>query len=158
MARVTKLDANVENELNAGSRRRWAARLNAALIPVIEIPAALLIVAEIAVLLAGIIARYVFRAPLVWSDELAGIVFLWLAMLGSVIALQRDEHMRMTALVSMLGPRGQAFLDVVALAAAFAFLVLVLYPGYEFAAEEGYVRTPALGIVQRHSEPLFSDN
>jgi tripartite ATP-independent transporter DctM subunit len=147
MARVTKLDANVENELNAGSRRRWAARLNAALIPVIEIPAALLIVAEIAVLLAGIIARYVFRAPLVWSDELAGIVFLWLAMLGSVIALQRDEHMRMTALVSMLGPRGQAFLDVVALAAAFAFLVLVLYPGYEFAAEEGYVRTPALGIV-----------
>src|SRR4051794_2551645 len=147
MAHVTKLDGNVENELNAGSRRRWAARLNAALIPVSEIPAALLVVAEIVVLLAGIIARYVFRAPLVWSDELAGILFLWLAMLGSVIALQRGEHMRMTALVSMLGPRAQAFLDVVALAAALAFLVLVLYPGFEFAAEEVYVTTPALGIV-----------
>ena len=147
MAHVTKLDANVQNELYAGPRQRWAARVNTALIPVIEIPAALLVIAEIAVLLAGIVSRYMFRAPLVWSDELAGILFLWLGMLGSVIALQRGEHMRMTALVSMLEPRLQAFLDVVALAAALAFLALVLYPVCEFAAEEGYVRTPALGIV-----------
>ena len=47
----------------AGSRRHWAARINAALIPLVEIPAALLVVAEIVVLLAGIIGRYVFHAP-----------------------------------------------------------------------------------------------
>ena len=61
--------------------------------------------AEIAVLFAGIVGRYVFHSPLVWSDELAGILFLWLAMLGSVLAFQRDEHMRMTAIVGMLSPR-----------------------------------------------------
>ena len=27
----------------------------------------------------------------VWTDELASILFLWLAMLGSVIALQRSS-------------------------------------------------------------------
>jgi TRAP-type C4-dicarboxylate transport system permease small subunit len=43
------------------------------LVPIVEIPAALLVVAEIVVLLAGILARYVFHRPLVWSDELAGI-------------------------------------------------------------------------------------
>ena len=36
-------------------------------------------------------------APLIWSDELASILFLWLAMLGAVIALRRGEHMRLTA-------------------------------------------------------------
>ena len=73
-----------------------------------EIPAAILVVAEIVVLFAGVLARYVFQAPLVWSDELASILFLWLAMLGSVIALQRGEHMRLTAVVARLSPGGAA--------------------------------------------------
>ena len=100
--------------------------------------------AEIVVLFAGIIRRYVFHSPIVWSDELAGILFLWLAMLGSVVAFQRDEHMRMTAIVGMLSPEARAFLDVVAAAASLAFLLLVIHPAYEFAADEVFVTTPAL--------------
>jgi len=126
--------------------RRWPARLEAALRWVVAIPAAILVVTEIGVLLAGVIARYVFHTPIVWSDELAGILFLWLAMLGSVIAFQRSEHMRMTAVIGMCTPNVRVFLDVVALVAAFAFLVLVIEPSYEFAADEAYVTTPALGI------------
>ncbi len=68
-------------------------------------------------------------------------------MLGSVLALQRDEHMRMTAVVARLQPAARALLDVVAIAAALAFLVLVIEPAFEFAADEVYVTTPALGIV-----------
>src|SRR5215207_5231919 len=138
MAHATNLDTDVL-ELPAGSRRHWAARLSAVLVPLVEIPAALLVVAEIVVLFAGILARYVFHKPIIWSDELAAILFLWLAMLGSVIAFQRDEHMRMTALVGMLKPRARAFLDVIAVAAPLAFLLLVLHPAYEFAADEVYV-------------------
>ena len=108
MAHVTNVEA--EEPLVPGSRRHWAARINAMLIPFVEIPAALLVVAEIAVLLIGILARYIFHKPIVWSDELAGTLFLWLAMLGSVIAFQRGEHMCMTAIVGMLRPRARAFL------------------------------------------------
>ena len=82
----------------------------------VEIPAALLVVAEIVVLLAGVTSRYVLHTPLVWSDELASILFLWLAMLGAVVALRRGEHMRMTALVGMASPGVRAFLDVLAIA------------------------------------------
>ena len=83
----------------------WATRINAVLVPLVEIPAAILVVAEVAVLLSGIVARYVFHAPLIWSDELASILFLWLAMLGAVVALRRGEHMRMTAIVGMARPQ-----------------------------------------------------
>jgi tripartite ATP-independent transporter DctM subunit len=106
----------------------------------------LLVVAEIVVLFAGVLARYIFHAPIVWSDELAAILFLWLAMLGSVIAFQRGEHMRMTAISGMLRPRARAFLDLVAVTAALAFLVLMVHPAYEFAADEVFVTTPALEI------------
>ncbi|RVU18757.1 TRAP transporter large permease subunit [Methylobacterium oryzihabitans] len=113
----------------------------------IEIPAALLVVAEVVVLLGGVVSRYVFHAPIVWSDELASILFLWLAMLGAVVAYRRGEHMRMTALVSLASPRTRAFLDAVSLTAGLVFVTLLLHPAYEFAAEEIFVQTPALEIT-----------
>ena len=70
----------------------------------IEILGATLVMAEIVILLAGVVSRYLFDHPLVWSDELASILFLWLAMLGAAIALRRSEHMRMTAVVGALPP------------------------------------------------------
>ncbi len=108
--------------------------------------AALLVIAEIVVLFSGVSARYLFQKPLIWSDELAGILFLWLAMLGAVVAFQRGEHMRMTAIVGMVRPRTRAFFEVLAVAAPLAFLALVLHPAYEFASDEMFVTTPALDI------------
>ncbi|GLR78854.1 TRAP transporter large permease subunit (plasmid) [Azospirillum oryzae] len=125
----------------------WLDRLDRGIGFLVEFPAALLVVAEVGVLLVGVIWRYLLHSPIIWSDELASILFLWLAMFGSVVALRRGEHMRMTALVGMLGPRAQAFLDVLAIAAALAFLLLMAEPAYEFAAEEVWVTTPALDIA-----------
>jgi tripartite ATP-independent transporter DctM subunit len=134
------------SEAAAPPRRHWATSIDAVLGPLVEIPAALLVVAEIVVLLAGVIGRYVFHQPIIWSDELASILFLWLAMLGAAVAFRRDEHMRMTAFVGILPPRSRAFFDVIAVAAALAFLILIIEPAYEFAADEIFVTTPALEI------------
>jgi tripartite ATP-independent transporter DctM subunit len=108
--------------------------------------AALLVVAEIIVLFTGVSARYLFQKPIIWTDELAGILFLWLAMLGAVVAFQRGEHMRMTAIVGQVGADRKAFFDVLAVAAPLAFLVLVIHPAFEFASDESFVSTPALDI------------
>src|SRR5450432_2102200 len=86
-------------------------RLDSALAWITEVPAAALVVVEIAVLFSGVVARYVFNRPLVWSDELASVLFLWLAMFGAVIALRRGEHMRLTALVKLARPRRRDFLE-----------------------------------------------
>ena len=58
----------------------------------VEIPAALLVIAEIVILFAGVVARYGLHRPLIWSDELASILFLWLAMLGAAVAFRRGHH------------------------------------------------------------------
>ncbi len=128
------------------SPRRVVSVIDTLLGHVVEIPAALLVIAEICVLLAGVTSRYLLHTPLVWSDELASMLFLWLAMLGAVVALRRGEHMRMTALVSKASPALRAFLDVVAIAAPLAFLLLVIGPAVEFAQDEGIITTPALEI------------
>ena len=112
----------------------------------VESIAALLITAEISILLAGVVARYFLHTPLVWTDEVASLLFLWLASLGAVVALRRGEHMRMTALVDKASPALRAWLDTVAIAAALAFLLMLVWPAYEFAADEAIVTSPSLEI------------
>jgi tripartite ATP-independent transporter DctM subunit len=128
-------------------RRSLAASWEASLAMLVEIPAALLVIAEIVILFAGVVARYGLHRPLIWSDELASILFLWLAMLGAAVAFRRSEHMRMTAVVASAGPAMRAYLDVVATAAALAFLLLIAWPAYEYAYEESFITTPALQIA-----------
>jgi tripartite ATP-independent transporter DctM subunit len=123
-----------------------ARRVDAGLGAVVEALAASLVLAEIAVLLAGVVARYVFHKPLVWSDELASVMFLWLSMLGAVVALRRGEHMRMTGVVSRVGPGARALLETLALTVPLAFLALVLWPAFEYAYEELPVVSPAMEI------------
>ena len=132
--------------ITAPGRNAVIASLEIVLIRIVEIPVALLVVAEIIILFAGVVSRYGFHSPLIWSDELASILFLWLAMLGSVIALQRNEHMRMTAVVAKCGPAVRAFLDLVATTSALAFLLMVAWPSWEYAYEESFITTPALQI------------
>ena len=112
----------------------------------IEAIVALLITAEIGILLAGVVSRYLLNTPLVWTDEAASLLFLWLASLGSVVALRRGEHMRMTALVAKASPQRRAWFDTVAIAATLAFLLMVVWPAFEFAAGEVIVTTPSLEI------------
>ena len=126
--------------------RSLAAWLEASLVMLVEIPAALLVTAEIVILFASVVARYGLHRPLIWSDELASILFLWLAMLGAAVAFRRAEHMRMTAVVANAGPVMRAYLDLVATCAALAFLLLIAWPACEYAYEESFITTPALQI------------
>jgi len=111
----------------------------------VEAAAALLVLAEIGILFLGVVARFVLHRPIVWTDELASILFLWLAMLGSVIALQRGQHMRLTAIVTTRPPLWRGRAETLAVGAAALFLALILPHAAEYAQDEWYIETPALG-------------
>ncbi|MFG1400223.1 MULTISPECIES: TRAP transporter large permease [Roseixanthobacter] len=110
----------------------------------VEVPAALLVIAEVVILFAGICARSLGH-PIIWSDELASLLFLWLAMLGSVVAIQRGEHMRLTFVVGSMSPRAQAWCETLAVGAVFVFVILMLHPAYDYTDDQSFVETPALG-------------
>jgi tripartite ATP-independent transporter DctM subunit len=110
----------------------------------IEAPAAVLVVGEVLVLLAGVVMRFVFNSPIPWADELASILFLWLANLGAAVALRRGTHMRTTALVARWSPRAQAWAEALAIAAPCLMLAILIGPMAEYAHDEWVVQTPAL--------------
>lgn len=110
----------------------------------IEVPAALLVAGEVLVLLAGVIMRFVFDRPLPWSDELASILFLWLANLGAAVALHRGTHMRTTVLISRWGRRARHWAEALAVAVPCVVLIILLGPMVDYASDQWVVQTPAL--------------
>jgi hypothetical protein len=75
MAHVEISEVSVVEVAETSPRRfSWLLKLEYQLGRLVEIPAAMLVVAEIVVLFAGVVSRYVLHAPLIWSDEARGCV------------------------------------------------------------------------------------
>jgi TRAP-type C4-dicarboxylate transport system permease small subunit len=66
-------------------------------------------VAAFAVMFAGfvigIIARYVFNAPISWTNELCVVAFVWVVFWSSDILLKERQHIVFDVLYNMMPPR-----------------------------------------------------
>ena len=115
----------------AGLRRR-ALMADRTIGVLAEAVGAALVVAEICILFAGVVSRYVFDSPLMWTDELANFLFLWLSMLGTVVALRRGEHMRLTTFVNSLRPQWGRWLGTVGALVVIVFVLEILLPAAQY--------------------------
>jgi len=112
----------------------------------LEFISAMLLVVIISMLFIGVVARYVFSVPIVWIDEVVSLSFLWLAMLGTAIAMHRNEHLRLSLFLDMMPKKIQGFVHALALVSIAAFLLALIHPAVIYAQEEWFVKTPALNI------------
>ncbi|MFC0406906.1 TRAP transporter large permease [Roseomonas elaeocarpi] len=122
--------------------------LDRAVTKVTEAVAAMLVLAEVVVLGSSTAARYLFDSPFTWSDELATLLFIWLAVLGSVVALRRGEHMRLTAFIRDMAPHRRAWLDAVAMMLVAAVLLSLVLPAYEHFETLNEGLSPVLQISE----------
>jgi tripartite ATP-independent transporter DctM subunit len=146
MTRASILAAGNTEEAKAGSQGTTLAAIDRAFIRVLSSVAAVLLAVEIVVLFTGIVARYVFEHPLVWTDEFNSTLFLWLGTLGSAIALRHWEHMRMTTFASMLPAVWQEYLSGISLSVVMVFLLMLMPSCFEHLRTESGVVSPALEI------------
>jgi tripartite ATP-independent transporter DctM subunit len=131
-------------------RRAWTLGTERALGRIVEPVVAAIIVAEIAILAGGVLARYVLHDALSWGDELAAILFLWMTMLGAVVAYRRSEHMRLTVLLRRVSPGTRAWLDVVCDVAILWFCALMIPASRTLMLSEWSDLTPALSLPRTY--------
>nr|WP_198981677.1 TRAP transporter large permease subunit [Herbaspirillum sp. ASV7] len=132
--------------VNTNPAARALVAVNRMVMHVVGAVAAALVLAETAVLLTGVVYRYALHDPLVWSDELASILFIWLSMLGAVLALDRGEHMRLTAIINKCSEKGRIWLETVAAMVVCIFVLMVIHPAVDHSVEQMAITTPALEI------------
>ena len=135
---VTPVPALPDTLLGSYARTRWMVPL--------EATAAALMLLIVVLLFGGVAARYVFSRPLGWIDEVVSIAFIWVAMLGAVLAMHRNEHLRLSMFVDRMPPKIRDLVHAFALVAIAAFLIGLIGPAIEHVQMEWAVASPALEI------------
>jgi tripartite ATP-independent transporter DctM subunit len=126
--------------------RRAAALVDRAIGIGCEAIGAVLVLAEVVILFSGVVSRYLLDSPLFWTDELANFLFLWLSMLGVVVALRRDGHMRLTTVANWVPAHWANWFAAVASLVVIAFVLEILMPAAQYLDQERYVELISLHI------------
>jgi tripartite ATP-independent transporter DctM subunit len=130
--------------------RGWTRTVDNWIGAVVEPITGVLIVVEVAILASGVFSRYVLHSALVWTDELATILFLWLTMLGAVVAYRLDGHMRLTAVANAVPKRVREIFAVISPTIVAIFCLELLPASRSFLIQEQIDLTPALSIPRSY--------
>jgi len=99
------------------------------------------------VVLLGVAARYVFGAPLLWTDEAARIVLLLMMFVGIAELFRLSEgHVAINALANFLGGRPAKAIRIAATVIVVGTLIVMIYGGAVLANPNRPATTAVLGI------------
>lgn len=82
-----------------------------------------LLAAIVTLITANVFMRYVLNSSLSWGEELTLWIFVWFVWIAVSLAFKRGEHIRISLLFDMLGPRGQKFVQILVSLLIMAFLI-----------------------------------
>ena len=99
-----------------------------------------------AVVLFGIIARYIMSYPVFWTDELARYLMFYVVMLGSAIALRENSHPSLTFVVEKLPGAFRMIWEIVLYLLIAIVLFVIILGGFEQVEDSMIKKTAALRI------------
>ena len=92
--------------------------------------------------------RYVFRASLSWSEELARYIFIWMIYIGISYGVKLNRHIKVDAFLLLLPERGKKWGGVISNLIFLGFAGLIVYQSAGVRAMIGELGqdSPAMGI------------
>lgn len=97
-----------------------------------------------AVVLLQVVMRYFFGSPLVWSEELARYLFVWISFMGWIFATRSGTHIRIGAFVDMLKGPARKLVVGFNFVLTVAFAVVMGYYGYHMVLKNLDIPTVTL--------------
>ena len=112
----------------------------------LEIALVFLLVAMTLTVFSQVIARYIFEAPLSWSEELARFILIWLSMLSAAYAFKTKSHFALTILVNKMPEKHQKITSFcIHIIVAIFFLIICYYSVIFVISVNGHI-APALQV------------
>jgi TRAP-type C4-dicarboxylate transport system permease small subunit len=100
------------------------------------------------VMLAQVVARFVFAAPFSWAEELAVLLFAWITFIGAAAVQRNDSHLSIDTLRGRLPPRARRALDVVRRVVIAGCCALLIYEGIALSVRMWPLEFPAMGVTR----------
>ena len=89
--------------------------------------------------LLQVFSRYLFNAPMGFTDELAGFLLIWLGLLGAAYATGEKQHLAIDLISVRVSPASQRRLAVVVTLMVVLFAVAVLIVGGVWLVYTGFL-------------------
>jgi len=109
----------------------------------LHVLAILLFILMVLLVLGQVVARKFFD-PLVWSEELARYVFIWVMFLGWFVATERNSHIAISTLKNRVSAKIRRALDACGDLATFVLMIWLIVYGSQLVANNTDVETVTL--------------
>jgi len=100
------------------------------------------------VVLLQVLYRYVLELPLVWSDEAARHLLVWLSLMGGGIAVAEGLNPRIEMIDGVRSPRVRQYVEIFVGVLVLAFLAVFIVVTFDVVKTYNGYRSLALGIPQ----------
>jgi TRAP-type C4-dicarboxylate transport system permease small subunit len=97
-----------------------------------EIVVVLQFAVMVAVVVAAVFARYVLNNSIVWAEELARYLFVWVSFLGGGLGVGTNIHVGIDSLVELMPPRPKLAVQIAVELMIVVLTVVLIWVGVEF--------------------------
>ncbi len=102
----------------------------------------------VVVLFSGVVMRYVFNAPLFWSEEICLLGLVWLTFLGGAVLVRQDKNVSITIFTDLLPTRVMRPIGQINHVLILICMVVMIWQGSVLTERLSYSTTPALRISE----------
>ena len=81
-----------------------------------------------------VFTRYVLKDPSTWTEELATMLLMWVALLGACVAFNRKGHLGVDYFVSKLSVKNKIAVELFTHLVVAFFAIIIIYGGYRIVA------------------------
>jgi TRAP-type C4-dicarboxylate transport system permease small subunit len=104
-----------------------------------------LLTAMVAIVFANVCMRYLLGTSVIWSEEVARHLMIWLTFVGSGLALRTGAQIGIDTLQDALPPRASRALRWVLAIAMLALFIALAWQGVDYAIRTRFQTSAALG-------------
>jgi TRAP-type C4-dicarboxylate transport system permease small subunit len=108
--------------------------------------AGILLVALIVLFNASVLMRYAFGQPIHFTEEVSGILLIWIVMIGAIDAERLNQHLAITVLTDLLREKPRLLLDFLTDIVSVVVLLFLAWLGWKLATTVQFKLTGILRV------------
>ncbi|WP_457552583.1 TRAP transporter small permease [Desulfobacula sp.] len=101
----------------------------------------------VAIVIAGVIARYAMRNPFAWTEEASRFLMIWMVLIGMSVVTRNRENLCVEFLVIKFPVFFQRIIKLVNEILVMSFLYILMVEGFKMAVNAKVQIVPSLGIT-----------
>lgn len=94
----------------------------------------------------AVFARYLLGTPIAWTEEVSGLLMIWIVMIGAIACEANRQHLTIDLLENALKPRLRRVLVIMVTLASIGLLVFMAWQAWALGQSTSFKKTQILGI------------